>query len=102
MNTQLLTKRIKFNHPNVLKLIYFAENKDRCSCSADGKPYSTLVYTEYSGDSLKEYFHINRVSARDQCPCLGIIQGAIYLNQFYGFFEVCTDAVFVNMEGSPK
>lgn len=55
LHSQLLTKRIRLQHPNILKLIYFAPDKaseNLCSFSTTRHPYSTLVYTEYPGDCL--------------------------------------------------
>lgn len=69
-----------------------------CSCSADGNPYRTTVYTEYVGDSLTDYLAINPPPYRGPCPCQAIIEAAVYLHQFYGFFEVNEEKVFLGLQ----
>lgn len=86
--SQLLTKRIRLQHPNVLKLIYFMPSGSLCTCSTDSNPYRTTVYTEYAGDSLTDYLSINPAPYRGCCPCQAIIEAAIYLQHFYGFFQL--------------
>ena len=86
IGSQLLAKRIRLQHPNIIKLIYFNEKSGGCSCASMGRAYSTVVYTEHSGDSLSEYARVNPFPLRGSCPCLGILQGATYLQEYYGFF----------------
>lgn len=102
LNAQLLTKRIRLQHPHVLKLIYFASQNSPAACSPLERPYSTLVYTENYGDSLAEYAQVNPLPFRGKCPCLALLHGALYLQQYYGWFEVSSNAVFLAMEGNSQ
>jgi hypothetical protein len=43
--TQLLTKRIRLQHPHILKLIYFQPSSSICSCSVNGNSYHIIAYT---------------------------------------------------------
>lgn len=47
-----------------------------------------MVYTEYSGESLADYINVHPTPFQGICPCVGIIEGITYLENYYGFFEV--------------
>lgn len=87
LGTQLLAKRIRLHHAHIVKLIYYAPDNQVCSCSPLEKPYRTQVYTEYPGDCLIGFLRINQMPLKSKgCPCLSLLQGTIYLQQYYGAF----------------
>ena len=98
LGAQLLAKRIRLHHSHIIKLIYYAPENQLCSCSPLGKPYRTQVYTEYPGDCLVNFMRVNELRLQSKgCSCLSIMQGAIYLQQYYGAFEVLEDRVFFDL-----
>lgn len=87
LGSQLLAKRIRLHHSHIVKLIYYAPENQLCSCSPLEKPYRTQVYTEHPGDCLIGFLRINQMPLKSKgCPCLSVLQGATYLQQYYGAF----------------
>ena len=95
-----MSKRIRLQHPAVLKLIYFDFYGQESFCQVGAKGLWAKVYTEYFGESLKEFNRVHHAKEGEQCICLGFLSGVMYLQQSYGFFEVSKEAVFVGVEGS--
>lgn len=98
LGTQLLAKRIRLHHPHIVKLIYYAPESQPCSCSPLDKPYRTQLYTEYPGDCLIGFMRVNQLPLKSRgCPCMSLMQGAMYLQKYYGSFEIFEDRVFFDL-----
>lgn len=96
-NSSLLMKRANFNHPNIIKLIYFHQDSLKPICV--NRLYRHRIFVEHQEVHLESVMKSQKENPTlEECLCCPIISGLAFLAQKYGNFLVKESMIFVSSQ----